>query len=96
MSEPTRDELEQRATEAGVPNPERFPNKGALTEAIEGPNPARAPDPPAPPGERTYRVTGPRVVHDTAPGDTFTATLTVEHEASLLDAGHIQRIDKED
>lgn len=96
LTDKTRPELEDIARDAGVPNPEDMPNKEALAQAIEGPNPALAPDPPAPPGERTYKVIGPRVVHATQPGGTFTATLTPAHEQSLLDAGHIQRTDEED
>jgi hypothetical protein len=35
----TRDELNARATEAGVDSPESLPNKAAVVEAIEGANP---------------------------------------------------------
>lgn len=94
MSEPTREELEQQAAALGIPDSADLPNKDAIDKAT--PNPALAPDPPPPPGEQTYRVVGPRVVHDTQPGGTFTATLDAEHEASLVEAGHIQRTDEED
>lgn len=98
MSDPTREELEQQAADLGVPDPAGLPNKGALEQAINTmtPNPALVPDPPPPPSEQTYRVIGPRRVHDTPPGGTFTATLTAEHESSLVEAGHIKRIDEED
>jgi hypothetical protein len=97
MSEPTRDELEQQAESLGVPDPAGLPNKEALEAAIDEatPNPALVPGPPPPPSEQTYRVVGPRRVHDTPPGGTFAATLQREHESSLVEAGHIQRIDEE-
>jgi hypothetical protein len=98
MSEPTRDELEQQAAALGIPDPADLPNKEALEDAIDKatPNPALVPDPPPPPGEQTYKVVGPRVVHDTQPGGTFTTTLTAEHEASLVEAGHIIREDDDE
>lgn len=98
MSEPTREELEQQAAALGVPDPTGLPNKEALEDAIDKatPNPALEPDPPAPPGEQTYKVVGPREVLGHTRGDTFTATLTAEQAASLVEAGHIQRIDEED
>ena len=40
---------------------------------------------------RTYRVTGSQRVCDTAPGETFTATLTPSQEM-LLEWGHIERV----
>jgi hypothetical protein len=98
MSEPTREELEQQAAALGIPDPAELPNKEALEDAIDKatPNPALVPDPPPPPGEQTYKVVGPREVLGHTRDDTFTATLTAEHEASLVEAGHIQLIDEED
>jgi hypothetical protein len=39
---------------------------------------------------RVYRVTGPQAVHDTRPGDTFTAVLDPGQEAFLVTVGHIE------
>jgi len=43
---------------------------------------------------RTYRVVGNSIVHETSPGDTFEAALTIGVEALLVDGGHIKREDK--
>jgi hypothetical protein len=96
LTDKTRPELEDIARDAGVPDPEDLPNKQALAQAIEGPNPALAPDPPPPRGEQTYRVVGPREVLGRTRGDTFKVTLTAEHEASLVEAGHIIRVDDDE
>lgn len=39
--------------------------------------------------QKQYRVTGPQRVHDTAPGDTFTANLDPGQETFLIEVGHI-------
>lgn len=39
---------------------------------------------------KEYRVTGPFVTYGAAPGETFTAELTEEHEAQLLEQGAIE------
>lgn len=98
MSEPTREELEQQAAALGITDPEGLPNKEALEDAIDKatPNPALAPDPPPAPGEQTYKVVGPREVLGHTRGDTFTATLTAEQAASLVEAGHIIRVDDDE
>jgi hypothetical protein len=54
------------------------------------------PDPPPAEGDVRYRVIGPRLVHDTPPGETFTATLAPGQESSLVEAGHIIRDESED
>ncbi len=88
-----RDDLNDAAADAGVPDPDALPNKDAVIEAIEQPNPALAPepDPDSLPRERTYVVTGVQPVFDTAPGDEFTTTMPVEQERVLLAGGHIKR-----
>lgn len=43
---------------------------------------------------REYRVIGSSVVHDTEPDGKFEAALLVEHEATLVAGGHIERTDK--
>jgi hypothetical protein len=97
MSELTRDELEQRAAELGVPDPAGLPNKEALEAAIEAmtPNPALAPPLPPAPGPVVYEVVGPRTVNGCTRGQRFTATMSSELESSLVEAGHIIRIEKE-
>lgn len=53
------------------------------------PNPALAVVEP----ERTaqeYEVIGPRAVHETDPGGTFTALLTPGQESALIEGGHIK------
>jgi hypothetical protein len=84
-----RDELDDVAADHGVPAPEELPNKDAVIEAIEAPNPALAPPPPPPRTEQTYKVVGPVPVHDTKPGGEFTALLSADQEAHLIEAGHI-------
>jgi hypothetical protein len=90
-----RDDLDKIAAEAGVPNPDDLPNKDAVVEAIEAPNPALAPVPEADESEVEWLVIGPRRVHDTEPGGTFTATPS-EQIALLVESGHIKRSNPED
>lgn len=90
-----RDDLNEIAAEAGVPNPDDLPNKDAVVEAIEAPNPALAPVPEPDEGEVTYKVIGPCKVHGHAPGETFTADLNPEAEALLIESGHITRSNPE-
>lgn len=108
MPEPTRKELEREAKKAGVPNPEELPNKEALAEAIEQPNPALVPPPepepdpaeaaaqpePEPaPDERAYQVVGRQhAVFGHAPGSKFAAAIPPDQEALLIESGHIKRI----
>lgn len=40
---------------------------------------------------RPYKVVGPHVVYEAAPGDVFLAALQVEQEQHLVAAGHIER-----
>lgn len=40
---------------------------------------------------RPYKVIGPRRVHDTDSGEVFLAAFTVEQEAALVSAGHVER-----
>ncbi len=49
---------------------------------------------PAPPPveERDYKVVGPHAVCGHEPGSKFRATLPLDQEAHLTQAGHIQRI----
>jgi len=70
--------------------PDDPPNKDAVVEAAEAPNPALAPVPEPAPGEQTWKVIGPHRVCDTAPGGTFTADLPAEQKALLIEAGHIE------
>jgi len=42
---------------------------------------------------REYKVTGEANVHETEPGDTFTAALTIGEEAHLVDGGFIERVE---
>lgn len=88
-----RADLDKAAAEAGVPNPDELPNKEAVVEAIEAPNPALAPVPEADEGEKTYEVVADRRVHDTDPGGQFTADLKPEQEALLIESGHIKIIE---
>ncbi len=92
-----RDDLNEAAADAGVPDPEALPNKDAVIEAIEEPNPALAPlpDPDSLPRERTYTVVGVQPVFDTQPGQQFTTTMPVEQEHMLTAGGHIKRIERE-
>lgn len=83
-----REELDKVAANAGVPDPDSLPNKDAVIDAINAPNPALVAKT-APRVAQTYVVTGPRRVHDTDPGDEFTALFTPEQEAALITAGHI-------
>jgi hypothetical protein len=91
-----RDDLDKAAAAAGVPNPDDLPNKDAVVEAIEAPNPALAPVPEPDEGEVSYQVIGPCRVHGHAPGETFTADLKPEAEALLIESGHIKRTTPED
>ena len=93
----TRDELDEAATAAGVPDPEALPNKGAVVEAIEAPNPALAvvADPADGVHERGYEVICDRVVLDHKPGESFTAVIPAAQEALLIESGHIKRINME-
>ncbi len=89
-----RDELEKVAAKAGVPNPDALPNKDAIVEAIEGPNPALAPEPEPDPGELSWKVIGPATVHDTKPGGTFAARPSPQ-TALLVESGHIEQLTTE-
>ena len=89
-----RDELNEVAAEAGVENAEDLANKDEVIAAL--PNPALAPVPDPPEGEVEYEVIGPQRVHDTLPGGKFTADLTPESEALLIESGHIKRTNPED
>ncbi len=91
-----RDELDDVAAEAGVPNPDELPNKDAVVEAIQEPNPALAPEPEPEPGEETYKVIGPHNVLGNAPGSKFTATIPADQKALLVESGHIKRLNPED
>lgn len=88
---PTRKQLEAEALKHGVPNPDDLPNKEAVIEAIETPNPALVPDPPPPPVEAAYTVTGTQRVLDHDPGETFTATLPPDQEQYYLTGGHLEK-----
>lgn len=90
-----RDDLNEAAAEAGVPNPDELANKDEVIEAIQEPNPALAPVPDEP-GEQTYTVVGPVEVHGHKPGSDFTAELPPEQEALLIESGHIKRTHLED
>lgn len=85
-----RDELDKEAIKAGVPDPDELPNKDAVIEAIEAPNPALAPVPDADKGEVQWTVVGPNRVHGTAPGGTFAAAESPQI-ALLVESGHIER-----
>jgi len=91
----TRDELDKAAAEAGVPDPEALPNKGAVIDAL--PNPALAPaaDPDAEPRDREYLVSGPQAVLGHQPGEQFTATIPAGQEAFLTEVGHLRRVNPE-
>ncbi len=82
-----RDELDNVAADAGVPDPEDLATKAEVIAAI--PNPALAPEPPAPPAERGYIVNGTQPVFGYAPGERFTKTLTAEQEAMFIAGGHL-------
>ncbi len=87
-----RDELDEAATKAGVPDPEALPNKEAVIDAIEGPNPALAPVTAVEePRERKYVVVGTSLVYGHARGETFKATIAAPQEALLIESGHIKR-----
>lgn len=91
----TREDLDDVALDRGVPDPASLPNKEAVIAAIGAPNPALAVvEPEREPVE--YEVVGPRRVHETEPGGTFTALLTAEQEAALIEGGHIKPTKKED
>ncbi len=91
----TRDDLNEAAADAGVPNPDELPNKEAVIDAIEAPNPALAPIPEPEPGEQTYKVIGPHRVHDTNPGGTFAADIAAPQLALLIESGHIELLNSE-
>lgn len=93
-----RAELDKAAAKAGVPNPEALPNKDAVIEAIEAPNPALAPPPDhsGEPRERAYKVIGPHVVLGHAPGADFSALIPPAQEALLIESGHIERSNAKD
>ncbi len=89
-----RGELDEVAADAGVPDPEGLATKDEVIAAI--PNPALAPEPPAPLAEREYEVIGPVAVHGHAHGEKFTALIQPPQEALLIEAGHIKRTLSED
>lgn len=106
----TRDELDELARDRGIPDPEGLPNKEAVVEAIEAPNPALVPEPepepeveaaaPVPdpepePGEHAYEVVGPHEVFGHKPGAKFTAAIPAEQESFLIEVGHIKRLNQE-
>lgn len=84
-----RDELDAVAADAGVPNPDELPNKEAVVEAIEAPNPALAIVAEAE-GPVEYEVTAPVEVHGHKPGEKFTA-IPDKQKALLVESGHIKR-----
>lgn len=88
-----RDDLNEAAAEAGVPNPDELANKDEVIEAMEEPNPALAPVPEPDPdeGEVEWEVIGPQRVCDTPPGGKFTAALPATQRALLIESGHIKR-----
>lgn len=111
LSKLKRDELDEVAADAGVPAPETLPNKEAVVEAIEAPNPALAPvpepapdpavlapqpDPEVPTGEQGYEVVGDRSVLGHEPGSKFAAAIPAAQEALLIESGHIKRLNLED
>ena len=85
-----RDELDRVAADAGVPDPDDLPNKDAVVEAIQEPNPALAPVAEnTEPVERAYTVIGPHIVLGHQPGSEFTALIPAAQEALLIESGHI-------
>lgn len=91
-----RPALDKLAAEAGVPDPGKLPNKDAVAEAIEAPNPALAPEPDPEPGEVEYEVIGPHPVHGTATGGKFTALIAPSQLALLMESGHIKPTTEKD
>lgn len=57
--------------------------------------PARQPDPPEEPRDRTFMVVGPREVGGKRTGELVTLCLTDAAEAALIEAGHIERVKEE-
>lgn len=90
LTRKSRDELDKIAADAGVPDPDALPNKDAVVEAIEAPNPALEPEPPADPGEVLWKVIGSSTVHDTKPGGTFRMRPSPQ-TALLVESGHIEQ-----
>ncbi len=88
-----RDELNDIAADAGVPDAEDLASKDEVIAAI--PNPALEPEPEPDPGEVPWKVIGPRRVHDTNPGDTFRMRPSPQ-TALLVESGHIERLTTED
>jgi hypothetical protein len=60
---------------------------------IEEPNPALAPIPEEP-VEKTYKVVGGSTVFGHETGETFTATLSFQQEASLTEYGHLEVVEE--
>lgn len=87
-----RDELDEVAADAGVPAPEQLPNKDAVIDAIDAPNPALAVVPPDDvPG--TYVVTAPTAVHGHQPGEQFSMLIPADQEQLLIQSGALQKVD---
>lgn len=85
-----RDELDEAARAAGVPDPESLPSKAAVIEAM--PNPALVPEV-APEGPVEWEVCGTSTVAGHEPGETFTATFTPGQLESLVGGGAIKRVE---
>ncbi len=92
----TRDELNEAAADAGVPDPESLPNKEAVLDAIEAPNPALAIVPEPDEGEVEWTVTAPVEVLGHKPGSTFKADLPANQKALLVESGHIKRTNSQE
>jgi hypothetical protein len=88
----TREELDAAAADAGVPAPEELPNKDAVIDAIDAPNPALAPIPPEDAGPGTYIVTAPTAVHGHQPGEKFSMQLPADQEALLIQSGALRKV----
>jgi hypothetical protein len=69
-------------------DPEACGDEGCLRER------AQAVEPEPEVRGNTYRVVGPtHEVHGAKPGETFTADLTAEQEAALVEGGHIEPVE---
>ncbi len=91
-----RDDLNEIAADAGVPNPDELPNKDAVVDAIEAPNPALAIVPEPDEGEVEWTVTAPVEVLGHKPGSTFKADLPANQKALLVESGHIKRTNSQE
>lgn len=88
-----RTALDKLAAQIGIPGTINLPDKDAVLRAIqarvEEHTRAVEPEPPSVVA-RIYRVVGPCQVAGTKPGKTFAHIYTPEHEAALIEGGHIQ------